>query len=195
MSRACRYCKTPLKRREKEHDEDWEKRIYCSRLCSGRMYGDRIRQPIPNDRSTSHKRARNLKPPGSCERCGSPRGLHVHHKDNNPFNNELSNLERLCPSCHLKHHRPRSKCIICGKPNEGRGYCVKHYYHVKRYGDPLKYAEPRPYRDGKAILCTTTGEKFKSIGEAAAKLGIDRSCVSRSLKKGIPSKGMNFRFT
>lgn len=42
----------------------------------------------------------------SCECCGqsvwmnNPIPLEVHHKDGNKYNNELSNLEILCPNCH-----------------------------------------------------------------------------------------------
>lgn len=42
-----------------------------------------------------------------CERCGYdkyPAILHVHHKDHNRSNNEPSNLEILCPRCHVVHH-------------------------------------------------------------------------------------------
>jgi hypothetical protein len=43
--------------------------------------------------------------PPICERCGeSSQGLHVHHKDQNHDNNEETNLELLCASCHSKHH-------------------------------------------------------------------------------------------
>ena len=41
-----------------------------------------------------------------CEKCGAvcwlgvKLPLELHHKDGNHFNNELSNLEILCPNCH-----------------------------------------------------------------------------------------------
>ena len=41
-----------------------------------------------------------------CERCGNSTWfgfnlpLELHHKDGNHYNNELSNLEILCPNCH-----------------------------------------------------------------------------------------------
>lgn len=41
-----------------------------------------------------------------CEKCGlenwldKPITLHVHHKDGNRINNELENLQLLCPNCH-----------------------------------------------------------------------------------------------
>ena len=42
---------------------------------------------------------------GTCERCGtSLHGLryHIHHKDMDPYNNELSNLLMLCPNCYSR---------------------------------------------------------------------------------------------
>ncbi len=40
----------------------------------------------------------------ACERCGSDRHLLVHHRDENKYHNELSNLETLCKKCHQDHH-------------------------------------------------------------------------------------------
>ena len=39
---------------------------------------------------------------GVCARCGAPleHGFHRHHKDGNPANNSIENLELLCPRCH-----------------------------------------------------------------------------------------------
>jgi hypothetical protein len=42
-----------------------------------------------------------------CERCGYDRVrevLEVHHKDRKRSNNDLSNLEALCPTCHKEQH-------------------------------------------------------------------------------------------
>jgi len=39
---------------------------------------------------------------GRCRRCGGTKNLMVHHKDGNRSNNEPSNLETLCWSCHEK---------------------------------------------------------------------------------------------
>ena len=65
--------------------------------------------------------------------------LTVHHKDGNPQNNDPLNLMRLCRSCHLKQHRGRKSCSICGKPVKGLGFCEKHYQRFKKYGDPLMF--------------------------------------------------------
>ena len=39
-----------------------------------------------------------------CESCGAAENVHTHHKDLNHDNNELSNLQWLCGSCHSKLH-------------------------------------------------------------------------------------------
>ena len=61
---------------------------------------------------TSHKLRLRLLDEGlkyhKCECCGNtewmghPIPLELHHKDGNHFNNELSNLELLCPNCHAQ---------------------------------------------------------------------------------------------
>ena len=53
---------------------------------------------------------------GKCERCGKPfqKGIkpHLHHKDEDPTKNKLSNFEVLCPNCHSKtptDKKPKTK--------------------------------------------------------------------------------------
>ncbi len=43
----------------------------------------------------------------ACNRCGAvpPTYLVVHHRDDDRQNPDVGNLEVLCMSCHLKHHR------------------------------------------------------------------------------------------
>lgn len=44
---------------------------------------------------------------GKCERCNWDKAVDVlqtHHKDRNRKNNDLSNLEFICPTCHIYHH-------------------------------------------------------------------------------------------
>lgn len=44
-----------------------------------------------------------------CSRCSSTKHLLVHHKNHDRSNNDLSNLEVLCKSCHQRHHEHRDK--------------------------------------------------------------------------------------
>lgn len=39
-----------------------------------------------------------------CAVCGKKEGLHIHHKDENPSNNQINNLVVLCGVCHKKTH-------------------------------------------------------------------------------------------
>jgi hypothetical protein len=40
-----------------------------------------------------------------CSVCGSPRFIVIHHKNENQSDNRLENLQVLCTSCHLHHHK------------------------------------------------------------------------------------------
>jgi len=46
-----------------------------------------------------------------CCECGvdfkliKEHNIHIHHKDHNPTNNEFSNFDLLCVTCHLKYHK------------------------------------------------------------------------------------------
>ena len=44
-----------------------------------------------------------------CESCHKVKYDHVNHRDLNPANNELDNLELLCYKCHLAYHKARRK--------------------------------------------------------------------------------------
>jgi hypothetical protein len=60
-----------------------------------------------------------------------PRGFHIHHKDENPLNNALNNLECLPHGVHTAHHTTKSfracEAEGCGRKHYARGYCTKHY--------------------------------------------------------------------
>jgi len=45
---------------------------------------------------------------GCCIQCGRTLtdGFHRHHKDGNPMNNSVDNLELRCPECHYKTFQP-----------------------------------------------------------------------------------------
>jgi len=72
-----------------------------------------------------------------CERCNKTKALDVHHKDENPLNNDETNLITLCRSCHMKAHVKIVLCRICKAPQKGLGLCNKHYMRLKKWGDPL----------------------------------------------------------
>ena len=139
-ARFCAYCARPMVRKRWSNGElqSWQhynRQKYCDRDC---MRKAMLAKPKTGTSwMTVHYHARQLLPTGCCEICGRSQNVDVHHKDNNPQNNEISNLQRLCRSCHLKAHRGARKCSICGKKVKGLGYCDKHYQRYKKYGNPF----------------------------------------------------------
>lgn len=47
-----------------------------------------------------------------CEKCGLFQNIHIHHKDEDRKNNNISNLQALCRSCHISlHSKARRKNV------------------------------------------------------------------------------------
>jgi len=77
--------------------------------------------------TTSRVQARKTKPKGPCEMCGGTARL-VHHKDEDPFNNNPSNLENLCSPCHgLKHHHTPDRLKVMRTVREELIRLIKRY--------------------------------------------------------------------
>ena len=99
---SCLVCKKPILAR-------FNKKT-CGRGCAN-IYRTGIKYKLnrPRDKVFSERalKIRLLKERGViCERCGYNKKeiLHVHHKDKNRKNNNLSNLELICPNCHYEEH-------------------------------------------------------------------------------------------
>lgn len=79
------------------------KRKYCSKRCTGKSYHETFKPSFSTVRKAMIRR--NMI--AHCNRCGyngDTRILGVHHKDRNRNNNDVSNLEVLCPNCHSLEH-------------------------------------------------------------------------------------------
>lgn len=82
----------------------------CSRSCANKhRTGIKYNINRPKDKVVSERalKLRLFKLRGKiCERCGYQefRILQIHHKDKNRKNNDLNNLELICPNCHYKDH-------------------------------------------------------------------------------------------
>lgn len=113
----------------------FNRRKYCDQSCMA--MGFRAKPKTFKSKHTGRQHAREMVPTGPCERCGVPNALDVHHRNENPLDNSPENLERICRSCHVRHHQPKGFCTVCGKPQKGLGYCEKHYQRFKKWGDPL----------------------------------------------------------
>ena len=143
----CEYCGKKLERKRFAHKlEDiscFMKRKYCSRDCMRKAFV-KIDSETKKTYRTAHKSAANiaytiLEKERKCEVCGSTSHIDIHHKDGNFQNNTPENIMVVCRSCHLKIHNPKGKCIICGEPMKGLGYCNRHYIRYKKFGNPFLY--------------------------------------------------------
>ncbi len=99
-SKTCQKCGKEFHRRRfgsrLEDFTRWSQRKYCSKQCNY------IREAIDH-KSSFHRLARTFLK-NCCALCDSTKNLDVHHKDRNYKNNEPSNLETLCHTCHMKLH-------------------------------------------------------------------------------------------
>lgn len=94
---ACAHCNKIF------HDAPSRKRKYCSKTCVNKAEKQTWKPNYTTIRKQMLRRGMLVK----CERCGynaNPAILGVHHKDRNRNNNELENLEVLCPNCHSEEH-------------------------------------------------------------------------------------------
>jgi hypothetical protein len=93
----------------------YQKRQYCGLSCAAKALGSERgkkaaghwHNPIVGNMGM-HARARKFLKE-VCEICGGTRRLSVHHKDTNPQNNDLVNLQTVCTPCHNRIHRSWEK--------------------------------------------------------------------------------------
>lgn len=79
------------------------KRKYCSKACVNKSSKLTFKPSF----TTVRKAMLSRKLINKCNRCNydsEPLILGVHHKDRDRNNNDLSNLEILCPNCHSLEH-------------------------------------------------------------------------------------------
>lgn len=140
-TRCCESCGKPLERKQypggfKESLHDLARRRFCNHACKGAA--QLIESPVNGVKARGRKGARKITPRVACARCGRRDRLEVHHKDENPTNNNPANLEVLCLWCHRRDHKNKGCSVpACSAPYRAAGYCNKHYYRFKKYGDPL----------------------------------------------------------
>ena len=72
------------------------RRNHCSKRCASTK--------LVVQRDSHRWRANREVRKSTCERCPATTDLHLHHRDRDVTNNNRSNLQVLCKSCHLKLH-------------------------------------------------------------------------------------------
>lgn len=136
----CAHCgKRLVRKRWKSGDLEsllhFGRRKYCDLQCFAKAMD--AKPSMAQTDTTGHYHARKAKAKGACEVCGKERARDVHHLDGNCHNNSPANLRRICRSCHVLGHREERRCVICGGPHKGLGFCEKHYQRFKKWGDPM----------------------------------------------------------
>ena len=99
----CKTCGTLLERQRfngrLEDLSAFRKRVYCDQECMAEDYEGTIK--VMNDKNSRRQSAKVRQE--CCELCGQM-AHHVHHRDENPQNNNPVNLQSLCASCHKREH-------------------------------------------------------------------------------------------
>lgn len=157
--KPCQRCGVTMNRRQFngrwEDAAQFQTRRFCSLRCANMR--DEISDKASRERATKLRKA-------ACEQCGATSGLHVHHLDENPQNNSLSNLMTLCASCHRRWHWTNGKeaskrhvclCRCCSQPSRKLGMCQKHYQRFRKYGDP--FLTKRGNAWGVSLVCEQHG--------------------------------------
>lgn len=109
ITKQCPVCSKDFQTQEGHPRETFT----CSYACSNTYFRSGSNNPNYKDGHDSKYRQNAFKAKSkkhqkiSCSRCSYDKLsniLQVHHKDRNRSNNELDNLEILCPNCHMEEH-------------------------------------------------------------------------------------------
>lgn len=131
---VCAFCGEDFDRRTCRVREDGSKsglRV-CSRVCKEKAQSlDGGLKEIQPDHYGTGKEGYHYRDkafsiyPKECMRCGYnevEEVLQVHHKDRNRKNRDISNLEVLCPTCHMvEHFKTKSGLWAVGVIGNARG--------------------------------------------------------------------------
>lgn len=102
VKKSCPVCDKVFETR-KGHKKE---KTVCSYACANTLFRSGKNNPNYKHFGTSRS-YRKLVTLTACSICGyasEPRVLEVHHIDRNRKNNELTNLQVLCPLCHRLEH-------------------------------------------------------------------------------------------
>ncbi len=110
---TCYTCSTSFYRRPSKLKSSKSGYTFCSRKCKEHAQsiytGLNLKaiQPSHFGNSIDYRALAFSQLGNSCNRCGYSKYLcilEVHHKDTNRNNNNIENLEILCPTCHREEH-------------------------------------------------------------------------------------------
>ena len=98
----CSVCNISILKSKSTTDRNTKN--YCSRDCYN------FRNGVQKNLKRETAYYKDLLDNSSCE-CGETKSylLQIHHIDGNHHNNDKSNLEIVCPTCHVKRHLKKNK--------------------------------------------------------------------------------------
>lgn len=121
--KICLFCKNIISHRGTK---------YCSINCQMKFQQD---EKIKNGNASERTLKKFLLRSGNiCNSCGienwnnKPLVLDLEHKDGNSMNNDIDNLELLCPNCHSQTPSYKGK-----NKGKGRHFRMKRYYSGKSF--------------------------------------------------------------
>ncbi len=107
----CHWCGVSFYKSESNIAGSKSGLFFCSRAHKDRAQRiGGVREIMPSHYGTAGVDYRAIafeSHPPCCNVCGYLKHkeiLHVHHRDHDKSNNSPSNLELLCPTCHMEHH-------------------------------------------------------------------------------------------
>jgi hypothetical protein len=107
---SCRWCNQEFTRAPSKLSRSKSGQLFCSRKCKDEaqsLKGVKEIHPAHYGTGSDYRKIAFDHYSDVCTICGYnryPEVLVVHHKDRDRSNNEVSNLEILCPTCHEEHH-------------------------------------------------------------------------------------------
>ncbi len=110
LNATCANCGKDFHKSQSSINNSKSGLVFCCRQCKDnaqRIGGIEEIQPPHYGSSNAYRKVALRNSNKICNRCGydeHPEILQVHHKDRNRDNNDLSNLEILCPNCHMIEH-------------------------------------------------------------------------------------------
>lgn len=110
-TKQCAHCGITIYVSKSAANKSLSGNNFCSRSCAtaanNTIYRSKENHPLWTGGSNSYKTLAFSELPNTCARCGYAEVveiLQVHHKDRNRANSDISNLEILCPTCHVLEH-------------------------------------------------------------------------------------------
>ena len=109
---SCAICQKPFTIKSSRYEQSKSKTFFCSVDCHsrGQLTSSGLTNIQRKDAGNGQHYYRSLAWNNLVHRCSVchydkiPEILEVHHKDCNRRNNQLTNLEFLCPTCHEAFH-------------------------------------------------------------------------------------------